>query len=305
MFGFVEINNIYCHRLGTFSFNKTGYTSVYALFPVSEHTYDEVNNLYARNSFSCASRFEPIYRPTSTKTGVLILALFDHGAHICEDHKINLCIALPEGVVNPCISDLIVRDDTGSPDPATQGLLHFMRREVEMTRSDCLERDEPSKRIYISAPRCAGLKKWEIEQGSAETDLPQWTVKKEKTISDVIDEFTDEQKKVVYYLVGRVKSDAEEAVKLTKRPIHELIKKVVFSGPVTIVYWTDGGMTKVRRAKGERDDKEKAIGMALMKHLTGEKASYISHLGKIIKGATVVKPNTRSKKDDDGSGDDA
>lgn len=310
MFGFVEINDIYCHRLGTFAFNRTGGTSVYALYPVSKRTYDEVTDLYARSPLSCASRasrLEPTYHPTSSKDGVLILALFDHGAHLCEDHKINLCIALPEGVVNPCISDLMALGDTDSPDPVTQGLLHSMRRAV-----DCLKRDEPSKRIYISAPRCMGLKNWK-HLWLAETDLAQWPVanpciampvKKEKTISDVIDEFTDEQKKVVYYMVGRVKTEAEEAMKLTKRPVHELIKKVVFSGPVTIVYWTDGTMTKVRRAEGESDDKEKAIGMALMKHLTGEKASYISHLGKIIESATVVKPNPRSKKDDGGSGDD-
>lgn len=284
MRSFVEINDIYCHRLGALSFNKSGFTSVYALFPVSKHTYDAVNTLYARNPspFSCSARFEPIYHPTSANDGVLILALFDHGAHLSEDHKIDLCIALPDGVTNPVLCDLVVLYSTDSPDYATQQL---MRRAAEATRINGLDRYEMSGRIYITTPRIRSLKGWEIEQEVAETDLPRWTVANP-------------------CIVGQVKSE-KKAVGLAKRPIRELIKKVIFSGPVTLVYWTDGGMTKVRRAKGERDDKEKAIGMALLKHLNGEKASYISHLGEIIESAGVVKPNPRPKKRKKDDGDNA
>lgn len=94
---------------------------------------------------------------------------------------------------------------------------------------------------------------------------------------------------------------------ITQTPIPDirnLIQKVVFSGPVTLVYWTDGTMTKVRRTDGEADDKEKAIAMALMKKLNGNKTNYIRRLGKIIENAEIVKPNPRPKKkeEDDPNG---
>ena len=42
-------------------------------------------------------------------------------------------------------------------------------------------------------------------------------------------------------------------------------KKVIFSGPCTIVIWSDNTKTMVRRAAGELDDPEKALALCLLK----------------------------------------
>lgn len=52
------------------------------------------------------------------------------------------------------------------------------------------------------------------------------------------------------------------------------IKDVKFSGPATIVFWTDGTKTVVKCRKGDKFDPEKGIAMACAKKLMGNEDGY-------------------------------
>lgn len=47
------------------------------------------------------------------------------------------------------------------------------------------------------------------------------------------------------------------------------IKKVIFSGPCTIVLWTNGDKTVVKRAEGDKNDREVAVLYAIAKKKFG------------------------------------
>ena len=47
------------------------------------------------------------------------------------------------------------------------------------------------------------------------------------------------------------------------------IKKVIFNYPVTVVLWTDGTKTIVKKQKGDRYDKEKGLALCYMKKALG------------------------------------
>lgn len=49
------------------------------------------------------------------------------------------------------------------------------------------------------------------------------------------------------------------------------IKKVIFNNPATIVFWSDGTKTVVKRQKGDRWDAEKGLAMAIVKKTVGYK----------------------------------
>lgn len=53
---------------------------------------------------------------------------------------------------------------------------------------------------------------------------------------------------------------------ITIRPI---IKKVIFSGPCTIVLWANGDKTIVKRSEGDRNDREVAVLYAIAKKKFG------------------------------------
>ena len=72
----------------------------------------------------------------------------------------------------------------------------------------------------------------------------------------------------------------------------DLISKVIFHNPETIVLWKDGTKTVVR-AQGERFDKEKGVLMALNKYLFGK--HYGRDLEKVIEEAVDSKPRNKSK----------
>lgn len=50
------------------------------------------------------------------------------------------------------------------------------------------------------------------------------------------------------------------------------INRVIFSGPMTIVFWSDGTKTKVRLAEGSHDDRANAIRWAMAKKYYGSRA---------------------------------
>lgn len=55
------------------------------------------------------------------------------------------------------------------------------------------------------------------------------------------------------------------------------IKKVIFSGPCTIVMWSDGDKTIVRCGKKDTFDKEKGLAMAISKKMLGTNSSKSSY----------------------------
>lgn len=56
------------------------------------------------------------------------------------------------------------------------------------------------------------------------------------------------------------------------------IDHVIFNGPATIVFWTDGTKTVVKCAKGENDDKKTSILWAYAKKICGTS----SHMNKVL-----------------------
>lgn len=52
-------------------------------------------------------------------------------------------------------------------------------------------------------------------------------------------------------------------------PITPIPKKVIFSGPATIVIWGDGSKTVVKCMDGDTYDKEKGFAMAYLKKMFG------------------------------------
>ena len=60
------------------------------------------------------------------------------------------------------------------------------------------------------------------------------------------------------------------------------IKDVKFSGPATIVFWTDGTKTVVKCRKGDKFDPEKGIAMACAKKLLGNEDGYHKEFAKYI-----------------------
>lgn len=61
------------------------------------------------------------------------------------------------------------------------------------------------------------------------------------------------------------------------------IKDVKFSGPATIVFWTDGTKTVVKCRKGDNFDPEKGIAMACAKKLLGNEDGYHKEIAKYTK----------------------
>lgn len=53
-----------------------------------------------------------------------------------------------------------------------------------------------------------------------------------------------------------------------------IIKRVIFSDPATIVFWEDGTKTVVKTQDGEKYDKEKGLAMAISKRVFGNERDY-------------------------------
>ena len=77
----------------------------------------------------------------------------------------------------------------------------------------------------------------------------------------------------------------EEGKCEVKFTLGDKIKDVKFSGPATIVFWTDGTKTVVKCRKGDKFDPEKGIAMACAKKLLGNKDGYHKEIAKYAKTA--------------------
>ena len=84
-----------------------------------------------------------------------------------------------------------------------------------------------------------------------------------------------------------LKKEAKKEAKLEVKVREGRIKDVVFSGPATIVFWTDGTKTVVKCRKGDKFDPEKGIAMACAKKLLGNEDGYHKEIAKYAK--TVKK----------------
>ena len=104
---------------------------------------------------------------------------------------------------------------------------------------------------------------------------------KEKTVQDVFDALTEEQKTVVYAFMSE--------------PNLVEIKNVVFNPPATIVFWTDNSKTVVK-AENEIFDPEKGLAMAIAKKALGNKGNYYETFKKWLpKTESKEEPKTESK----------
>ncbi|MBO7452670.1 MAG: hypothetical protein J6U54_20265 [Clostridiales bacterium] len=75
------------------------------------------------------------------------------------------------------------------------------------------------------------------------------------------------------------------------------IKKVIFSGPCTIVFWQDGAKTMVRAQENETvEDKEKGLAMAIAKRVYGDKGNYNNVFKRWIYGEDWKKKERIVKK---------
>lgn len=106
---------------------------------------------------------------------------------------------------------------------------------------------------------------------------------KEKTVQDVFDTLTEEQKTVVYAF-------------MSEQNLVE-IKNVVFNPPATIVFWTDNSKTVVK-AENEIFDPEKGLAMAIAKKALGNKGNYYETFKKWLpKTESKEEPKTESKEE--------
>lgn len=61
------------------------------------------------------------------------------------------------------------------------------------------------------------------------------------------------------------------------------IKKVIFNGPATIVFWDDGTKTIVKCSKNDSYDREKGLAMAIAKYCLGNNGKLNSVFKKFLK----------------------
>lgn len=105
-------------------------------------------------------------------------------------------------------------------------------------------------------------------------------------IKQLIDDF--DIKEELQYMTTPRNSGKYAAIMNARYGVHNdkiEIKKVIFSGPCTIVLWSDGDKTIVRCGEDDTFDKEKGLAMAISKKMLGtndSKSSYYDVFKKYI-----------------------
>lgn len=74
-------------------------------------------------------------------------------------------------------------------------------------------------------------------------------------------------------VINYAKADCESTWRLYKE-MGNIIKKVIFNDPATIVIWGDGSKTVVKAQKGEKYDKEKGLALCYMKKTLGNQGNF-------------------------------
>lgn len=70
-----------------------------------------------------------------------------------------------------------------------------------------------------------------------------------------------------------------------KKPSTPIPKRVIFSGPCTIILWEDGTKTVVHCSYNDKFDDETGIAMCYLKKLLGNEGNYYNHIKKAKKMA--------------------
>lgn len=169
----------------------------------------------------------------------------------------------------------------------------FLRKAAE--KSNDMDSDFPIKHIYFRAvardrvvPELREIKECDGAFGDTvyfkfnKEEAEEMGTKKVKTLNDIWSTLTEEQKNAVYYVIG--KTLEEKGIKLELPAMTKLsIKKIIFNGPATIVFWTDGTKTIVRcnDVTEAIDDREKAVFAACAKKLLGTNATGSNYLDRI------------------------
>ena len=94
--------------------------------------------------------------------------------------------------------------------------------------------------------------------------------------------FIDPLKDYFNYKTVFVEPGPSEIVKkrVRNKRLRGLIKRVVFNGPATIVFWNDGTKTVVKCAEGETYDKEKGLLAAMAKKFYENTNIFVEELEK-------------------------
>lgn len=169
----------------------------------------------------------------------------------------------------------------------------FIRKAAE--KSNDMDSDFPIKHLYFRAvdkdfaivQELREIKECDGAFGDAvyfkfNKEEPEEMGKKVKTLNDVWSTLTEEQKNVVYYVIGKTLEEKGIKVPLPG-PKKASINKIIFNGPATIVMWTDGTKTIVRCNDDSEtiDDREKAVFAACAKKLLGTNATGSNYLDRI------------------------
>lgn len=71
--------------------------------------------------------------------------------------------------------------------------------------------------------------------------------------------------------------------------VKSMFKKVIFNDPATIVFWSDGTKTVVKRASNEPWDPEKGLAMAIVKKAFGNSDAYYKTFKDIMNAAVALR----------------
>ena len=142
---------------------------------------------------------------------------------------------------------------------------HLSGREVPIKSLYFTLRHENGAKLYLSGV---------FGFNNANTKEKTNVRKNEKTVNDVWKGFTEDQKKFVYFMLSEALNESRKDV---------TIKRIIFNGPATVVFWTDGTKTVVRYQDGTEvtDDREKAVFAACAKKLMGTNTTGSNYLDRI------------------------
>ena len=131
-----------------------------------------------------------------------------------------------------------------------------------------------------------------------------------KTVKSVIDdyddarEFSDERLRKLLKEQIKIEKEKEQkrreakVVNQKKAVIDHFIStinRVEFNGPYTIIFWSDGSITRVKCQEGEKFDKEKGVALGIIKALFGD-ISYYNEIFKSLKLDEEFDKNGEFKK---------
>lgn len=170
----------------------------------------------------------------------------------------------------------------------------FLRKAAE--KSNDMDSDFPIKHIYFRAvardrvvPELREIKECDGAFGDTvyfkfnKEEPEEMVTKKVKTLNDIWSTLTEEQKNAVYYTIGKCLEEKGIKLELPTMTKFSTIEKIIFNGPATIVFWTDGTKTIVRcnDVTEAIDDREKAVFAACAKKLLGTNATGSNYLDRI------------------------